>query len=476
RLYGGTGLGLSISTELVRKMNGRIWLDSVYGQGSTFYFSAIFKKSREAEALISPIDLSALIGKRALVAIDNNYHREFIRNCFDEWEIEGVFIRAGNLVLSQHEYYNERGKPFQLTVIDADLLDSNKTGYIEGILKGSTISGQIILLLPVGSSPVEAERFTRLGANQVLSRPLTHNELLQCCLEIIQGSSRFIRESENARMKAASDRALSTRSMRILLVDDNEINRRVAVGILNKRQHQVEVAVNGIEAVKCFRQGRYDVVLMDIQMPKMDGLEATRIIRDAEKEVAVRTPIIAMTAHAMNESRVECLEAGMDDFISKPLDRKLFIQMVESYSSANKEESSVQSPIEIVIEDGSSAKPTLKYFDENVFNEQIGDDVELRENIIDLYCQTYAGIIEELFQGIQKNDGKGVHRTCHSIRNSLGPFGATPVIDTMTRLLDVVDIDANFIKAKQIAHDLENDMIALSKELVAFRETLQEVL
>ncbi|MEM7672808.1 MAG: ATP-binding protein, partial [Verrucomicrobiota bacterium] len=108
RLYGGTGLGLSISTELVRKMNGRIWLDSVYGQGSTFYFSATFKKSREAEAVINPIDLSALKGKRALVAIDNNYHREFIRNCFDEWEIEGVFIRAGNLVLSQHEYYNER--------------------------------------------------------------------------------------------------------------------------------------------------------------------------------------------------------------------------------------------------------------------------------------------------------------------------------------------------------------------------------
>lgn len=210
-------------------------------------------------------------------------------------------------------------------------------------------------------------------------------------------------------------------------------------------------------------------------MPKMDGLEATRIIRDAEKEVSVRTPIIAMTAHAMNESRVECLEAGMDDFISKPLDRKLFIQMVESYSSANKEESSVQPPIEIVIEDGSSAKPTLTYFDENVFNEQIGDDIELMENIIDLYCQTYAGIIEELFQGIQENNGKGVHRTCHSIRNSLGPFGATPVIDTMTRLLDVVDIDANFIKAKQIAHDLENDMIALSEELVAFRETLQEV-
>ncbi|MGB0369759.1 MAG: response regulator [Opitutales bacterium] len=475
RLYGGTGLGLSISTELVRKMNGRIWLDSVYGQGSTFYFSALFKKSKDAETLLNPIDLSALKNKRALVAVDNNYHREFIRNCFEEWEVEGVFVRAGNLVLSQHEYYNDRGKPFQLTILDVALLDSNKNDYLEGILKGSAISQQVVLLLPVGSSPVEAERFARLGANQVLSRPLTHNELSQSCMEIIQGGV-GVRTSSNTRSALGSQiEALKTRSMRVLLVDDNEINRRVAVGILNKRQHQVEVAVNGIEAVKCFRQGRYDVILMDIQMPKMDGLEATRIIRDAEKEVSVRTPIIAMTAHAMNESRVECLEAGMDDFISKPLDRKLFIQMVESYSASNKEEKAATTPpIEVVIEDGSSAKPVLKYFDESVFYEQIGDDVELMENIIDLYCQTYGGIVDDLYRNIQDNDGKGVHRTCHSVRNSLGPFGAMPVLDTMKRLLDVVDIDANYIKAKQIAHDMENDLIALGKELEAFRETLKE--
>ena len=475
RLYGGTGLGLSISTELVRKMNGRIWLDSVYGQGSTFYFSATFNKRDASEDKLNPMDLSALRGKRCLVAVENNYHREFIKNCFEEWEVEGVFIRAGNLILSQHEYYNDRQKPFDVTILDVSLLDDSKANYLEGLLSGSSVSKQLILLLPVGSSPVDAERYIRMGGKHSISIPLTHNELSQSCLDVL-GAGQTQADVTAAGLADEREGALKTMSMRILLVDDNEINRRVAVGILNKRQHQVQVAVNGIETVKSFRQGRYDVILMDIQMPKMDGLEATRIIRESEKETDQHTPIIAMTAHAMSESRDECLAAGMDDFISKPIDRKLLIEKVEAFSVAKQEEAQSRPQIEVTaIDDGSSKKLELKYFDRTVFDEQVGDDPELMINIIDLYHETCGGIVEELFQDIENNDGKAIHRTCHSIRNSLGPFGAMLALDTMRRLIEVVDMDANFIKAKEIARDLESDLIALGNELTSFKETLEAV-
>ncbi|MCH2156351.1 MAG: response regulator [Opitutales bacterium] len=475
RLYGGTGLGLSISTELVSKMEGRIWVDSVYGQGSTFYFTARLKVAPDVDFFPPGLNPKPLAGKRALVAVGNNNHREFIRLCFDEWGVEGVFIRAGNLVLSQHEYYNARQHPFDITLLDTSLEESNRQAYLDGLLAGSVISRQLVLILPVSASAEYTERYSLMGAKRMISKPVTHAELLEVCLRVVKGGkdSRHAFGALPAPVTAATNKeARATHSMRILLVEDNEVNRRVALGILNKRQHQVDVAINGIEAVKRFRQARYDVILMDIQMPKMDGLEATKIIRSSEGDNRERTPIVAMTAHAMNEAKDEAFEAGMDDFISKPLDRQLFIKMVEKFSPESKGKELSEDAMEPKEDPTLRSVNKLQFFNKSVFLDQIGDDPELMVSIIDLYESTTPELMNKLRHALKQMDSDGVHKVCHSIKNSLGPFGAEPAIETMRRLIEVVDKDENFEKARLIAQDLEQDLDGLLEELKVYKENL----
>jgi signal transduction histidine kinase/CheY-like chemotaxis protein len=338
RKYGGTGLGLAISLRLVHAMSGKIWVESTPGKGSCFHFTARLGVAGVPVETHSAADVM-LAGTPVLVVDDNPTNRRILTELLSRWQMRPTAVASAEEALLSLRRSVLRRDPFSLVLTDVHMPGTDGFRLAEQIMHTPELAEPLIMMLTSGEQRGDAAKCRELGVAAYLVKPIRRTELSAAILKVM--TSRSERQPEEAAGISPAqgvEHALITgpgiRSavkLRILLAEDNEVNRHVAIRILEKEGHHVVSAEDGLMTLTALSARTFDLVLMDVQMPKMDGLEATRAIREREQHTSAHIPIIAMTAHAMSGDRERCLEAGMDDYISKPINARSLLNLLEKH-------------------------------------------------------------------------------------------------------------------------------------------------
>jgi two-component system, sensor histidine kinase and response regulator len=323
RKYGGTGLGLTISARVLALMGGRIWLESSAGAGSTFYAEFPVESSTLGQSAGPvPVDFGPA---RVLVVDDNATNRTVLTHTLVDWHLAADQAASGRAALDQIDEAQRVGKPFDLVVLDYRMPGMDGLEFLGALRKRQGTAPAILLLTSVDAPELLVES-RALGVQACLVKPARRNELKAAVMVALGQTAE---PAPARRVVTAASGRFSGEGFRILLAEDNPVNQRVAVLMLRKRGFDVTVAGDGRQAVEAFTRERFDLVLMDVQMPEMDGFEALAAMRDAERVSGRRTPVVALTAHAMAEDRDQCLAAGMDDYLSKPLNGARLYETIE---------------------------------------------------------------------------------------------------------------------------------------------------
>ena len=328
RTYGGTGLGLTISSQLVRLMGGRLWVESEAGRGSTFHFTASFALVQAPAAVAAAPDAVDLRDLPVLVVDDNATNRRLLEEMVIGWRMVPTLAASAPEALAALRVAQESGRPFHLVLTDVHMPDMDGFTLAEAVNKDPTLAGAIIVMLTSAGQRGDAARCRELGIAAYLSKPIKRSELRDAILLALGGQS-----AERDRPALVTRHSLreARQTGRILLVEDNRVNQLVARRLLESRGYTVVVANNGREALGILDEAAFvgfGCVLMDVQMPEMDGFECTAIIREREQTTGSHLQIIAMTAHAMAGDDARCLAAGMDAYLSKPIEATKFFDVV----------------------------------------------------------------------------------------------------------------------------------------------------
>jgi PAS domain S-box-containing protein len=409
RKYGGTGLGLSISAALVKLMGGTMWVESKVKQGSRFHFTVVLElKETESAAHLQPSE--KLVNLPILVIDDNASNRRILKEILTNWNMKPTLANSGAEALAV--LAKSGAAAFALVLLDVHMPDMDGFAVAERIRNSPAHQGIKIILLTSAGRPGDVARSRELGLTAYLTKPIKQSELFDA---IVTAVAEHPRKREQCESTATSIQP-SGSSLRVLLAEDNPVNQTLATRILEKLGHKVQVASNGKEAVERAQAGELDLVLMDVQMPEMDGLEATAAIRAAEAGTGKHVPIVAMTAHAMKGDKERCLSSGMDGYLSKPIrvdDLKQAIAGAEKLRNG-----------------GQSAGVEFKAIGhmEALLDGVMGDRALLAE-MAELWLADSAKQMQRLQVGFESGDAVIIERAAHALKGSVGTFQATVALE-----------------------------------------------
>src|SRR5277367_948263 len=344
RKYGGTGLGLTISTRLVRMMGGKIWVESEMGSGSQFHFTVRLGVADVKEIRLGTIAPPEILrGVKVLVVDDNRTNCRILEGMLTRWQMKPTSVNGGAAALAQLSAAREKGEPYNLILTDMHMPDMDGFALVEQIRQKPELATATIMMLTSAGHRGDAARCQELGVSAYLLKPIRQSELREAVARVLGA-----REHDGAipliTRFSLQDAREPDAYLSVLLAEDNLVNQRLVVRLLEKRGHRVVVAGTGLEALQALEKGNFDLVLMDVQMPEMDGLEATAVIREREKSSGLHQPVVALTAHAMKGDREKCMAGGMDGYLSKPIRPQELDQLLEIYVARRMEARSVTEP------------------------------------------------------------------------------------------------------------------------------------
>ncbi len=464
RSYGGTGLGLTISQNLVELMKGRIWVDSEPNQGSTFHFTGLFGLGSETEGL-NRSAVETLNALPVLIVDDNKTNRMILQQMLKNWEMAPSTAASGSEALKMLAIADESDKPYQLVLLDVMMpeMDGLEVAARIGELYGKNAPG--ILVLSSAGQTVSADDAERLGIERSFIKPVKQSDLLDAITRLFGSSTR----DEKGDNSAPGDGHRKVRSMTVLLAEDGRVNQMVAIKILEDRGHNVVLANDGQVAVELHAKQTFDAILMDVQMPRLDGYAATKAIRERENErgKGEHIAIVAMTANAMRGDREACLEAGMDDYLSKPVRSAELFAVLEKYAQAEADDA----PGGGVATPSVSGEADLNLFDREQFRKEFSDPGLMRQ-LIDLFAEETAGSLKEAQQAIEDKNAADLHAAGHALKGTLGNYCAGNALRS-ANALDELGRGEDLAKASSLLADCVRDTAELHAALIEFRDTLK---